>query len=98
MSEAAEEGSGCYSLVTMAILRRLLSNLLMKGVISAGWYSILTGLALLVVGRMLASASRYDLAAGVVGVVAFLAGVWQLERGLRAEFQRRPRPPQRPYP
>ncbi len=75
----------------MATLRRLASSLLSKGVISAGWYSILTGLALLVVGWALGSASDSDRAAGVVSVVAFLSGVWQLERGLRSEFQRRPR-------
>ena len=85
--------------MTMTTLRRLVSHLLVKGVISAGWYSILTGLALFVVGWALASVPlRDDLAAGVVGVVALLAGVWQLERGLRSEFQRRPRPPQRPHP
>lgn len=66
--------------------------MLSRGVLSAGWYSILTGLALLVVGVVLASVSRDDRAAGVVGVVVFLAGAWQLERGLRSEFQRRPRP------
>jgi len=75
----------------METLRRLASSLLSKGVISAGWYSILTGLALLVVGSALASVSGDDRAAGVVSVVAFLGGVWQLERGLRSEFQRRPR-------
>jgi tetrahydromethanopterin S-methyltransferase subunit C len=75
----------------MAILRRLASGLLSKGVISAGWYSILTGLVLLVVGLALASVSGEDRAAGVVSVVAVLGGVWQLERGLRSEFQRRPR-------
>ena len=75
----------------MATLRRLASGLLSKGVISAGWYSILTGLVLLVVGLALASVSGDDRVAGVVSVVAFLGGVWQIERGLRSEFQRRPR-------
>jgi tetrahydromethanopterin S-methyltransferase subunit C len=70
----------------MATLRRLASGLLSKGVISAGWYSILTGLVLLVVGLALASVSADDPAAGVVSVVSFLGGVWQLERGLRSEF------------
>ena len=79
------------TVLIMATLRRLASVLLSKGVISAGWYAILTGLALLYVGWGLASASGGDRAAGVVSVVALLAGVWQLERGLRSEFQRRPR-------
>jgi tetrahydromethanopterin S-methyltransferase subunit C len=76
----------------MTTLRTLASTLLSKGVLSAGWYSILTGLVLLVVGVSLASGSRDDPAAGVVGVILFLLGAWQLERGLRSEFQRRPRP------
>ena len=76
----------------MTTLRRLVSALLVKGVISVGRYAILTGLALLVVGWALASVSAVDPAADVVGVVALLAGVWQLERGVRSEFQRRPRP------
>ena len=75
----------------MATLRRLASGLLSKGVISAAWYSILTGLVLLAVGLALASVSGDDRAAGVVSVAAFLTGVWQLERGLRSEFQRLPR-------
>jgi hypothetical protein len=76
----------------MTTLRRLTSAALSRGVLSAGWYSILTGLALLVVGSALASVSRDDPAAGGVGVVFVLAGVWQLERGLRSEFQRRRTP------
>lgn len=79
------------TLWTMATLPRPVSGLLSKGVISAGWYSILTGLVLLVVGLALASVSGDDRAAGVVGVVALLGAVRQLERGLRSEFPRRPR-------
>jgi len=76
----------------MTTLRKFASALLSKGVLSAGWYTILTGVVLLVVGLALASVSRDDPAAGVVGVVFFLAAAWQLERGLRSEFQRRPQP------
>ena len=75
----------------MTALRTLASAMLSKGVLSAGWYSILTGLVLLILGLALASVSGDDHAAGVVGVVSFLAGGWQLERGLRSELQRRPR-------
>ena len=42
-----------------------------------------------VVGLALASVSGDDTAAGVVDVACRLAGLWQLERGLRSEFQRR---------
>jgi hypothetical protein len=74
----------------MTPIRDLAAALLSKGVISPGWYSILTGLALLLVGIGLASISlSADPVAGVVGLVFVLAGLWQLERGLRSEFQRR---------
>jgi hypothetical protein len=76
----------------MTTLRALAAALLSKGVLSPGWNSILTGLVLLFVGLALGSVWRDDSAAPVVAVAAFLAGAWQLERGLRAEFQRRPRP------
>ena len=58
------------------------------GVLSAGWYSILTGLALLYVAYLLGSATG-DAAAPFVAITLGVLGVWQLERGLRAEFQRR---------
>jgi hypothetical protein len=58
------------------------------GVLSAGWYSVLTGLALLYVAYLLGSGSG-DAAAPFVAVALAVAGVWQLERGLRSEFQRR---------
>ena len=68
------------------------SALLSKGVVSAGWNSILTGLVLLYVGWMLGSTPLdQDPFAGHVGVGAFLAGAWMFQRGLRSEFMRRPR-------
>jgi hypothetical protein len=61
-------------------------------VLSAGWYSILTGVVLLYVAYLLGSVSwDTDHAAPVVAVGLAVTGVWQLERGLRAEFQRRPK-------
>jgi hypothetical protein len=60
------------------------------GVLSAGWYSVLTGLALLYVSYVLGSIPG-DAAAPFVAVALAVTGVWQLERGLRAEFQRRPK-------
>jgi len=74
----------------MTTLRTLVSALLSKGVLSAGWYSILTGLVLMIVGVALASVSHDDPAAGVVGVFLFLTGLWQLERGVRSEFRATP--------
>ena len=74
----------------MAILRRVFSALMSKGVASAGWYSILTGVALAYVAYALYSVADDDPAAPFVAAVLAVAGVWQLERGLRAEFQRRP--------
>jgi hypothetical protein len=76
----------------MTTWRKLASALLSKGVISAGWYAILTGLALLVVGLALASVSRDDPAAGVVSVVCFAAGSWQLLSGVLSEHQQAARP------
>lgn len=74
----------------MSTIRDLVAALLSKGVISPGWYSILTGLALLLVGVGLASISlSADPVAGVVGLVFLLAGLWQLERGVRSELRRR---------
>lgn len=60
------------------------------GVLSAGWYSVLTGLALMYLAYVLGSV-RGDAAAPFVAVALVVTGAWQLERGLRAEFQRRPR-------
>ena len=62
------------------------------GVLSAGWYSILTGSALLYVAYLLGSVpGDDDSAAPFVAVALAATGVWQLGRGLRAEFQRRPK-------
>ena len=61
------------------------------GVLSAGWYLILTGAVLLYVAYLLGSVSwDVDRAAPVVAIGLAVAGLWQLERGVRAEFQRRP--------
>ena len=65
------------------------SALLSRGVISAGWYAILTGGAMLYVASAIGSAVGNDQAAVPVALVLAITGVWQLERGLRAEFQRR---------
>ena len=73
----------------MTTLRRIASALMSKGVISAGWYSILTGLALLYVTSALGSVADSDSAAPYVAVLFGLAGVWQLERGVRLQFQRK---------
>ena len=62
------------------------------GMLGAGWYSILTGLVLLYVAYLLGPVSwEYDRAAPFVAVVLAVTGMWQLDRGLRAEFQRRPK-------
>jgi hypothetical protein len=75
----------------MTTPRTLASALLSKGVVSAGWNSVLTGLVLLYVGWALGSIPLdQDPAAAFVGVVAFLAGAWMLQRGLRSEFMPRP--------
>ena len=72
----------------MATSRARGTILLGRGVISAGWYSILTGVAMLVVAHLLFSVREDDRAAGAVAVVLLVTGAWQLQRGLRAELRR----------
>ncbi len=62
------------------------------GVLSAGWYSILTGMVLLYLAYVLGRIPwDVDRAAPFVSVAFAVTGLWQLTRGLRAEFQRRPK-------
>ncbi|QNN53432.1 hypothetical protein [Nocardioides mesophilus] len=75
----------------MAIRRDVASTLLSRGVLSPGWNAILTGLALLLVAYALGSVAGDDAAAPFVAVVLAVAGLWQLERGARAELTRRRR-------
>ena len=63
------------------------------GMLSAGWYSILTGAVLFYLAYVLGSVSwSDDKAAPFVAAAFAVTGMWQLGRGLRAEFQRRPKP------
>ena len=70
-------------------LRRVASGLMSRGDISDGWYSILTGAAMLLVAYALGSVGHDDRAAWAVAVVLLVVGVWQLERGVRSELARR---------
>ena len=79
----------------MGFVRAAASRLMSMGVLSAGWDSILTGLAMLFAAYVLGSVSG-DAAAPFVAVALAVTGVWQLERGLRAEFQRRPKSTDKP--
>ncbi len=69
-------------------LRAVLAALMAKGVISPGWYAILTGAAMLFVAYLLGSAVHDDRAALFVGLALGLTGVWSIERGIRSEVQR----------
>jgi hypothetical protein len=73
----------------MVTLRKAFAALLSLGVPSPGWYAILTGCALILVARALGYAADTDPAAPYVAVVLAVTGVWQLERGVRAELRRR---------
>jgi hypothetical protein len=75
----------------MASLRSVVSALMSKGVLSPGWNSIVTGVAFIFLAYKLGTAAGADSAAPFVAVVLAVTGAWQLERGLRAEFQRRPK-------
>jgi hypothetical protein len=72
----------------MTAARALVSTVLSKGVISPGWYAILTGVAMLFVAYLLGSAVSSDPAAMWVGLVMGVTGVWSVERGVRAEVRR----------
>ncbi len=69
--------------------RRLAATVLSKGVVSRGWYSILTGVAMLYVAWLLSGVGDDDPAAAPVGLVLAVVGVWCLARGVRLEARRR---------
>jgi protein-S-isoprenylcysteine O-methyltransferase Ste14 len=71
----------------MTVMRALLS----RGVISPGWYAILTGLAMLYVVWLIAPVAHTDRAIPVVAVVLAITGIWSIERGLRSQLRRHPR-------
>lgn len=74
----------------MKVLRTAASRLIATGVLSAGWYSILTGVVLLYLAYVLGMTPwDVDRAAPFASVAFAATGLWQLTRGLRAEFQRR---------
>jgi hypothetical protein len=75
----------------MRLARTAAARLMSTGVLSPGWYSILTGLAMLYVAYLLGSVSGDDAVAPIVAVASGVTGVWLLRRGLSAEFQRRPK-------
>jgi hypothetical protein len=72
----------------MTSLRRCAAACLSRGVISRGWDSILTGLALIYVAWLLLTAYDADAAAPFVGVVLAVLGIRCLDRGIRAEARR----------
>jgi hypothetical protein len=72
----------------MSTLRSFASALLSKGLISAGWYAILTGLTMLYLTWVLASVFEDDSAAPYVAVVLAVTGLWQLGRGVLSEVRR----------
>src|SRR5688572_12505263 len=75
----------------MGFLRDAGTRLMSTGVLSVGWYSILTGLAMLCVAYLLGSVSpRHDAAAPFVAVAFAVTGLWQLGRGFRTEYRRAP--------
>lgn len=74
-------------------LRAAASRLMTVGLLSDGWYSILTGLALLFLAYVLGGVSwDTDPAANLVTIAFLVIGSWHLTRGIRAEVRRRPKP------
>lgn len=91
-SDRCQGGALTASLLRVKSLRAAASRLLTVGVLSAGWYSILSGLVLLYLAYVLGRVPwDVDQAALFVSVAFAATGLWQLTRGLRAEFQRRPK-------
>lgn len=82
---------GLTTVMSMRSARATISGLISRGVLNPGWYSVLTGLALLYVAYLLGSVSG-DPAAPWVAIALAVTGLWQLERGLRADVQRRAKP------
>jgi hypothetical protein len=72
---------------TMTVLRRWLDVLMAKGGLNAAWYAIWTGVVLLSVALLLASASGIDPVAPYAAVVAAGLGLWQLVSGVRAQVR-----------
>ncbi len=73
----------------MRFLRTIGATLMSKGVISRGWYAVLTGLAMLYAVVVIAPATGTDPAAPYVAILLAIAGIWSVERGARLEFRRR---------
>ncbi|HEX5919692.1 MAG TPA: hypothetical protein VFY76_17645 [Nocardioides sp.] len=81
----------------MRSIRAAGSRLMATGVLSAGWYAILTGAVLIYLAWVLGSVAwSADRAAPFVAAACAATGIWQLQRGLRAELHRRPTPANRP--
>ena len=73
----------------MKSVRAAASRLMTIGVISDGWYAILTGLVLLLLAYLLGGVPwDVDPAATLVAMAFLVLGLWQLTRGLRAELPR----------
>jgi len=72
----------------MKVLHSYVASLMAKGVISTGWYSILTGLAMLFVAYLLFGVDA-DRAAPVVADVLVVVGIWVTARGIWSEVRHR---------
>jgi hypothetical protein len=73
----------------MRVLRAVGAYVLSKGVISRGWYAILTGIAMIYAVLVIAPASDTDPAAPFVAVALAVTGIACIERGVRLERRRR---------
>ncbi len=72
----------------MPVLRKFAATVMSKGLISRGWYSILTGVAMLYVVWLLGPAYDTDTVAPFVGLSLAITGMWCLQRGIRFEARR----------
>jgi DMSO reductase anchor subunit len=77
------------SVTAMNALRDIASAVLSKGVISRGWYSILTGIAMLFVVWLIVPVRDTDPAVPFVAAALAVTGIWSLGRGLLFQYRRR---------
>jgi hypothetical protein len=73
----------------VTVLRRYFSGLWTTGLISPGWYAVLTGLAMLFVVWLLMPVTGDDPAVPFVALALTLTGIWSIVRGVRLERDRR---------
>jgi len=77
-------------------LRRILAGAMARGVISPGWYAMLTGLVMLILVWLLVPLWHSDSGVPIAVPLLTVFGVWSLVRGVLLEIRPRRRDRQVP--